>query len=214
MTIVLFDLDETIIDGRVINILALRYGFYYELNRIRTNLKNKLLTYEEATKSIIKLLKGKNENEIIKIVQSIPLMLNFDNMIISLKIEGFELGIVTDGLNIISNYFAKKFGFDYSIGHNVEILDGKLTGNVHLVKSNKNYLNWKKEVVKRIRRDTNSKIIAVGNGDIDVPMLKEADLGIAFNATDKAKDSADIIIKNKDMNEVLKVIELHFKKFS
>lgn len=208
MIIVLFDLDETLIDGRVIDALALNYGFYYDLNRLRTNLNNELLSHEEVTRSIVKLLKGKRADEIINVVKSIPLMLNTEKMLTSLKNKGFKVGIISDGLTIVTNSFAERFRLDYSIGHEAGIINGKLTGNVHLAMSGGEYIRWKKEKIKEIRDGTNSKVIAVGNGDLDAPMLKAADIGIAFNATPEAQRAADMIVNNKDLNEVLKVIDL------
>jgi len=208
MIIVLFDLDETLINGRVIDALALEYNFNSNLKRLRTNLRKGLISHEVVTRSIIKLLEGKRVVEIINVAKSIPLMLNAENVLGALKSRGFKIGIISDGLTVITNSFANRLGLDYSIGHEAEITDGKLTGNVRLAMSNGEYITWKKEKIKEIRKGTNSEVIAVGNGDLDAPMLKEADIGIAFNATPKAQRAADMIVNNKDLNEVLKVIEL------
>lgn len=207
MIIALFDLDETLIDGKLIDSLALKYGFYYDLNRLRTNLKNGLMSYEKVTESIFKFLKGKTPGEIIEVGKSLPLTSNTERVINSLKNRGIKIGIISDNFSFVTDSFAERFGLDYSIGHDVEIKDGKLTGNIYLHKDNEDYLTWKKEEIKEIRKKTDSKIIAVGNGDIDAPMLEEADIGIAFNATPRARKAADIVVNSKDMNEVLDAID-------
>jgi len=207
MIVTLFDLDETLIDGKLIDTLALKYGFYYDLNRLRTNLKNGLISPEKVTKSMVKFLKGKTPMEIIKICNKIPLMPNAETVINSLKSRGLKIGIISDGFSIVADTFAERFRLDYSIGHDLEIINGKLTGNIHLVKDDEDYLTWKKAETQEIRRKTDSKIIAVGNEDIDAPMLEEADVGIAFNATPKARKAADIVVNRKDMNEVLDAID-------
>lgn len=206
MRIVLFSLDEILVDGRVIDTLALKYGFYYDLNRLRTNLKNGLMTRKQVTRSIIKLLKGRRVDEVTRMVRSIPLMPNTISMFGSLKSRGYKLGIISDELTIVTDSFAERFKLDYSIGHEVEIKDGKLAGKVYLASNEGEHINWKKEKIVEIRNKTNSKIIAIGNDDVDAPMLREADIGIAFNATPKAKRASDIIINDKDMNKVLDAI--------
>ena len=211
MSIVLFDLDDTLLDGRVIDALALKYQFYYDLNRLRTNLKTGLLSHERTTRSIIKLLRGKRVKEILDVVKKIPLMLNTNKMLNNLRNEGYRLGVISDGLDIVVNNFAEQFSFDYSVAHKVEVKDGKLTGKVKLVNCNGKYLSWKKDVIKQIKKETNSRIIAVGNGDLDAPMLKEADIGIAFNASEQAIDMANIVVKDKDMIIVLKAIKWSMK---
>jgi phosphoserine phosphatase len=207
MRTAIFNLDETLIDGRVIDNLALKYGFYYDLNRLRTNLRNGLMSHEQVTRATIKLLKGRRVDEIIHMVKSMSLMPNSRKMLNSLKSKGFKLGIISDELNIITDSFAERFELDYSIGHKTQIKNGKLAGRVYLAPHKGKYVNWKKEKIKEIRNKTNSNIIAIGKGDIDAPMLKEAEVGIAFNATAKAQKASDIIVNGKDMKKVLDVID-------
>jgi phosphoserine phosphatase len=213
MTIVLFDLDRTIIDGRIIDHLALKYSFYYELNRLRTNLKNGLIKHEMFTKSVIRLLKGLSMKNILKVANEIPLMPNTNKMFNSLRNEGYILGIISDGLSIITNNFSDRFGLNYSIAHQAEIVNNRLTGEVRLVRRNSNYLLWKKEILKEFRDRYRTRIYAVGNGDLDAPMLRASDLGIAFNATAKAKRSANFVVNTKDMKEIARIIHSWDKKW-
>lgn len=207
MRIILFNFDGTLINGRVMDSLALKYGFYYDLNRLRTNLKNGLMSHEQVIRSIIKLLKGKRVDEINRVVKSVPLMPNTTKMFNSLKGRGFKLGIISDEPSVVTESYIRRFKLDYSIAHELQIKDGKLAGKIYLAVNEGDYITWKKEKLKEIRSKTNSKIIAVGSGDIDAPMLKEADIGIAFNATVKAQQASDIIVLGNDMNSVLDAID-------
>jgi phosphoserine phosphatase len=208
MTIVLFDLDETLVNGRVIDALALEYGFFYDLNRLRSRFKFGQIPHEELTRSIGNLLKGIKTKDIYQLVKRIPLMPNTKKLIDHLKYNRYKVGVISDGYKVVTDSFALKFGLDYSIGHEVEVINGKLTGKVKLAIqcSNGNYTKWKGKMIKQIKKESNDKIIAVGNGDLDAPMLEEADFGIAFNATPKAKISSDIVVNKKDMDDVLTAI--------
>jgi len=205
---ILFNLDKTLIDGRVMDVLALHYKFYYDLNRLRTNLRNGLLSHKGFVKSQIKLLKGKQVKNIIEVIRNIPLMPNTKKVLNNLRNEGLKLGII-EGPDIVTNDFVEQLKLDYSVGHRVEIIEGRLTGKIRLLNDNGKFLEWKKESIKEIKTKTNHEIIAVGNDELDAPMLKEADFGIAFNPAykSKIKRAADVVIKKKDMNMLLKTID-------
>jgi phosphoserine phosphatase SerB len=206
MTIVLFDLDETLVNGRVIDALALEYGFFYDLNRLRSRFKFGQIPHEELTRSIGNLLKGIKTKDIYQLVKRIPLMPNTKKLIDHLKYNRYKVGVISDGYKVVTDSFALKFGFNYSIGHEVEVINGVLTGKVNLVTDNGDYIHWKGKKIKQIKKESNEKIIAVGNGDLDAPMLEESDFGIAFNATPKAKIASDIVVNKKDMDDVLTAI--------
>jgi phosphoserine phosphatase len=207
MRVVMFNLNGTLTNGNVKDQLALKYGFYYDLNRLRTNYRNGLIFNEQFIKSRFKLFKGIKVDEIVRYAENLPLMPNTPDMFGLLKSRGFKLGIISDELAVVTNYFVNRFDLDYSICHEIEIKDEKLTGKVILAGDEGEYETWKKEKLKEIRNETNSKIIAVGNKDIDAPMLEEADVGIAFNATAKAKEASDLIISGKDMNRIIDAID-------
>ena len=57
---------------------------------------------------------------------------------------------------------------------------------------------------KRAFRITGEEVIAVGDGEIDNCMLKRAGLGVAFNASEKVQQHADI--STSDMSSILNYI--------
>lgn len=207
MRIILFDLDETLIDGRVIDSLAVNYGFEGLLQRLRLDLIDGSLSHENLTKYLAWLLEGKRVDEIERVIDQIPLMPNTERVLSSLKKQGFNLGVVSDGFTVATDHISKRLVLDCSIAHETPTKNGRLTGEMNFTRNGVKYSTWKREVVKELRRKSNSRIIAIGNGDLDAPMLKEADVGIAFNGTPKAKNSADIVIDSKDMRDVLEAIE-------
>ena len=186
--------------------LALRYRFYYELNRLRTNLKNGLISQKQFLREKIRLLKGKRVGDITNVLKGISVTPNAKKALNNLRNEGFKIGLISDDPEIIIKNFAEIFKLDFVICNNAEIRNGRFTGKIRFAKNIDDYENWKKEVVKELKKNDGSEIITVGSESIDAPMLREANIGIAFNASKKAKKAADIVIDEPDMDEVLNSI--------
>jgi phosphoserine phosphatase len=154
----------------------------------------------------MKLLKGKRVIDIVKIVRNVTPTPNTKKVLNNLRNEGFRLGLISDDLDIVTENFAERHRLDYIICNKAEIKNGRFTGKIKFVRNIDDYENWKKAVVRDLKRDEQTEIITVGSENIDAPMLKEANVGIAFNGTKKAKVAADVVINEPDMDEVLKSI--------
>jgi phosphoserine phosphatase len=206
MTIVLFGLNKTLIKKDIMGILALKYGFFYDLNRLKTNLKTGLISQKRFVREKMKLLKGRRVVEITNTVNDATLTCNVKKTLNNLRNEGFMLGVISDDLDIVTNPLAEFFKLDYVISHKAEIKNGRFTGNIAFVKNIDDYQNWKLEVVRDLKKSEHSDIISVGSENIDAPMLREAEVGISFNGSKNAEKSADIVIKKPDMDAVLNSI--------
>ena len=96
-----------------------------------------------------------------------------------------------------------RFGIDYVYANELEIVDGKLTGNyVGDIVDGKR----KAELLRLIAQIENldlQQVIAVGDGANDLPMLHSAGLGIAFHAKPKVKENAKQSISSIGLDGVL-----------
>src|SRR5918995_258719 len=88
-----FDMDGTIIDGRLIDALSTKFGIYDQVKQIQSDMS--ILGYVK-TQKIASLLKGIDDREIIFALESIPIMNNYQNTVSVLKEEGYKIGIITD----------------------------------------------------------------------------------------------------------------------
>lgn len=146
-------------------------------------------------------------SEIQKILDTIPLMPNFNKTMDVLNSLGIDSAIVSAGLDLLGNRVAELGGIKHVLANGLETdKNGFLTGEGILrVK-----LRDKGEVVKNLISSLDlkkSSVVSIGNGKIDVPMFKESGLGIAFNPNDQVIiQNADIIIEKKDLAQILKYI--------
>jgi phosphoserine phosphatase len=199
----LFDLDGTILNGRTIFYIAEKKGFKKELLEIF----NMQIEPFEKSLHIAKLLKGINKNEIIQIFSEIPLRPNALDLIKFLKNNRIILALATDGYDIVADNLGSRLGFDYTFANNLIINDDIVTGE--LVLNNKNYRKdeisnniysiCKECILEKICEENDVSIkdtIAIGDGIVDIGMIKKAGLGIAINASDEVNRYADFVTNN------------------
>ncbi len=92
-----FDMDGTLIDGRLIEVISKKFGIYDEIKQVQSD--SSISGYIK-TQQIASILKGIDEKEIIFALESIPLMKNCHEVISLLKKNGYKLGIITDSYSI------------------------------------------------------------------------------------------------------------------
>lgn len=204
--LIAFDMDGTLIDGRLVFALADRFGLSDKVRQIQ---ENRILHGYEQSISIARLFRGLSANNITKAIESIRLMKNCEKVVGELKEQGHILGIISDSYDIAVNYVAKKLNFDFCESNTLE-LDGnrKLTGNINMPLGwQKNGCYCKISVCKRYCLERNAHkfqigagcTIAVGDTKSDLCMVENAAVGIAFMPKHRIlEDRADVSIKEPD----------------
>lgn len=200
--LVVFDLDNVIIDGEAIDEISKLKGVDKEITEITEKAMQGELDFETAIKERVSLLKGTSVEDIQKVVEKIPLMEGAEETIKELKNKGYKIATITGSFEIISNHIKDKLGLDFAFSNSLMEEDGLLTGEVEgpLVKGSK------ADVLKELSEKENISLencVAVGDGANDISMLKSVKLGIAFNAKPAVKEIADVVIDKKDLRELL-----------
>ncbi|MBK8404729.1 MAG: glycosyltransferase [Saprospiraceae bacterium] len=137
--LVVFDMDNTLLIGRFIDICADKFGFKKELMNIRSSETDAII----LTKRIATLLKGKTINELIEIADSIPVIEGTKEIIIELKKRGYIVGIISDSYDCITSHIKIKLGLDFSLSNELEFSKSICTGEVkfrHFFSAIKKYL--------------------------------------------------------------------------
>ena len=209
--LVCFDMDSTLIQTEVIDELAELAGVGGEVRAITESAMQGELDFNESFKQRMKLLKGLDESVLQQVAVNLPITQGARRLIETLKKYGYKTAILSGGFTYFGNYLQNELGIDYVYANQLEIINGKLTGNYlgDSVDGTK-----KAEYLKEIAQKENIHInqtIAVGDGANDLPMLNLAGLGIAFHAKPKVKDEAQSAISSIGLDGVLYLLGYHDK---
>ena len=201
--LICFDMDSTLIQTECIDQRAERAGVGDQVKAITERAMRGEIDFNESFRERVALLKGLDVSVMQDIAEKLPITEGVGRMMEVLKRAGFKTAILSGGFTFFGDYLKRKFGFDYVYANELEVADGKLTGNyVGEIVDGKR----KAELLKLIAQVENVNIaqtIAVGDGANDLPMLSAAGLGVAFHAKPKVKATAKQSISTIGLDGVL-----------
>ena len=200
--LVVFDLDNVIIDGEAIDEIGKLANVEDKIAEITEKAMQGEIDFETSIKDRVQLLEGISIEDIEKVADELPLMDGASETIARLKDEDVDVAIISGSFDIVAEKIKEKLGIDKVYTNSFTVEDGKLTGEVTgpLVSGSK--LDVLKDHVENagIALD---EVVAVGDGANDISMIESAGCGIAFNAKDSVKEIADVVVEEKDLTKVL-----------
>jgi phosphoserine phosphatase len=182
MRLIVMDVDSTLIQGEVIEMLAEHAGCAAEVAEVTTAAMNGELDFADSLRARVALLEGLPVSALDEVYDALVLAPGARTTVRTLKRLGYRFAIVSGGFSQITDRLAADLGIHYSAANELEVADGRLTGRVV------------GEIVDRagkaaaLRRFADAlglplaATIAIGDGANDLDMLDAAGLGIAFNA--------------------------------
>ena len=199
--LVVFDLDNVIIDGEAIDEIGKLANVEDEIAEITEKAMQGEIDFETSIKDRVKLLEGTPIEEIEKLADELPLMAGADETINALKEKDLDVIIISGSFDVVAEKVKDKLGVDEVYTNSFSVEDGKLTGEVTgpLVSGSK--LDVLKDHVEKAGIALDN-VVAVGDGANDISMIESAGCGIAFNAKDSVKEIADIVVEEKDLTKV------------
>lgn len=201
--LICFDMDSTLIETEVIDELAIRAGVGDQVKAITEAAMRGEIDFCESFRQRCALLKGLDVSVMQEIAENLPITEGVDRLMRILKKVGFKIVILSGGFTYFGNFLKQKYNIDYVYANELEIENGKLTGNhVGDIVDGKR----KAELLRLIAQVENVDIrqtVAVGDGANDLPMISIAGLGIAFHAKPKVKATAKQSISTIGLDGIL-----------
>ena len=201
--LICFDMDSTLIETEVIDELAIRAGVGDQVKAITEAAMRGEIDFCESFRQRSALLKGLDVSVMQEIAENLPITEGVDRLMRILKKVGFKIAILSGGFTYFGNFLKQKYNIDYVYANELEIENGKLTGNhVGDIVDGKR----KAELLRLIAQVENVDIrqtVAVGDGANDLPMISIAGLGIAFHAKPKVKATAKQSISTIGLDGIL-----------
>ncbi|HEV3433668.1 MAG TPA: HAD-IB family phosphatase [Nitrososphaera sp.] len=205
-----FDMDGTLIQGRLVFALADRFDLTEKVRSIQSRPQ---ITGHEQTKAIAGLFSGLTKKDLEYAIESIPLTKNSERTIAALKERDYRIGIISDSYTIAAGFVANRLNLDFVMANKLEVSNGRITGKVDMP------LGWdrincfcKISVCKRYHLEKSAhqfgipikNTLAVGDTRSDICMIQRAGVGVAFMPKDEdIKNASDNIIIEPDLLKVL-----------
>jgi len=204
--LVVFDVDSTLIQGEVIEMLAAHVGCEEQVREITDAAMRGELDFAESLRRRVALLEGLDAKVLDEVGASLELTAGARTTIRTLKRLGFYCGVVSGGFTSVITGLADELQLDFCAANTLEIVDGKLTGKVvgEIVDR-----PGKAVALRRFADEVGvslAQCVAVGDGANDIDMLSAAGLGIAFNAKPALREVADTALSHPFLDAVLFIL--------
>ena len=201
--IVLLDMDSTLIQQEVIDLLAAKCGVGEKVAAITESAMRGELDFTESLNARVKLLAGADIDILESVKSGITLTPGARTLIRTLHKLGHKVGVVSGGFLDVIEPLLQELQIDFYRANRLEIVDGKLTGKLLGAIIDK---SAKADALREFAAAENvslAQTIAIGDGANDLGMLEIAGLGIAFNAKPAVRAAAKSSINSPYLDSVL-----------
>jgi phosphoserine phosphatase len=194
MRLIVMDVDSTLVQGEVIEMLAEHAGCLDEVRSVTEQAMRGELDFEESLRSRVALLAGLDARALERVYDDLVLAPGARTLVRTLKRLGYRFAIVSGGFSQVTNRLAAELGIDFAAANELEVVDGRLTGRIVGPVVDR---AGKAEALRRFAASagvSEAATVAVGDGANDLDMLSAAGLGIAFNAKPVVQKAADTAV--------------------
>ncbi|MEZ0357790.1 phosphoserine phosphatase SerB [Mycobacterium sp. ENV421] len=204
--LIVFDVDSTLIQGEVIEMLAAHAGAEEAVAAVTEAAMRGELDFAESLHRRVETLAGLPAEVLDEVAEKIELTPGARTTIRTLRRLGFHCGVVSGGFRQVIDPLAHELMLDFVAANELEIVDGKLTGRVVGEVVDR---AGKAKALRDFARQAGvpmEQTVAVGDGANDIDMLAAAGLGVAFNAKPALRAVADTSLSHPYLDTVLFIL--------
>ncbi len=201
--LVVLDVDSTLVQGEVIEMLAAEAGCGAEVARVTAAAMAGELDFEASLRARVALLEGLPVEAVDRVRAAVQLTPGARTLVRTLRRLGWSVGIVSGGFTAVTDDLRAELGLDHALANVLGVADGRLTGEVVGEVVDR---AGKAAALRRFALEEGllpEQTVAIGDGANDLDMLAAAGLGIAFNAKPVVRDAADAALSVPFLDAVL-----------
>jgi phosphoserine phosphatase len=201
--LVVMDVDSTLVQGEVIEMLAGRAGCLERVRDVTEAAMRGELDFEASLRERVALLAGLDASALDSVYDELVLAPGARTLVRTLKRLGYHFALVSGGFTQVTDRIAADLGITFSTANKLDIEDGRLTGRLVGPVVDR---AGKAEALRRFAAEAGVALgatVAVGDGANDLDMLSAAGLGIAFNAKPVVQRAADTAVNVPYLDTVM-----------
>lgn len=204
--LVVFDVDSTLIEDEVIELLAEAAGKRDEVKAITDAAMAGDLDFSQSLSARVAMLAGVPEDALTQAFARVRVTAGARELIAAIHRAGGKAAAVSGGFSEVLEPLAKDLELDFQRANTLEIVDGKLTGKTIgpvIDRSAKAaaLAEWARELGL-----AEGATIAVGDGANDLEMMAAAGIGVAFNAKPLVRASADLVLEGESLEPLIAIL--------
>jgi len=206
--LVVLDVDSTLIEDEVIELLAEEAGSGELVADITLRAMNGELDFEQSLRERVATLQGLPESVFATALSRVTVTRGVPELIAGVHAAGGQVAVVSGGFHEIIDPLAERLGLDHWRANRLEVADGRLTGQVvdPVVDA-----EAKADALREWAAAAGipmSQTVAVGDGANDLPMMAICGLSVGFDAKAPVRDVADVLLDERDLGMLLPALGL------
>ncbi|NYI41602.1 phosphoserine phosphatase SerB [Demequina lutea] len=192
--LLVLDVDSTLIQQEVIELLAARAGSLVEVAAITDRAMRGELDFAESLKKRVATLKGLPLTVFADVAAEVALTPGAAELVATAQEAGWTVGLVSGGFEEVVSTIASRVNVTHFVANRLEVLDGVLTGRTVGPVIDRNAKAVALLAFARAAGVAIEDTVAIGDGANDLGMMDVAGLSVAFSAKPVVRDRADIAI--------------------
>ena len=202
--LLVMDMYSTLITIETIDELADLVGLKKEVAAITEAAMRGEIEYNESLRRRVAVLKGLGEDALKRVYdERVKLTPGADRLLSSAKSAGIKTLLVSGGFTYVTDRLKDRLNLDYTRSNCLEILEGKLTGNIigDIVNA-----DGKRDALLEVRDQlglVREQLVGIGDGANDLKFMAECGVSIAYHAKPIVRGQTTHAINYVDLSGVL-----------
>ncbi|CAN5499787.1 phosphoserine phosphatase SerB [soil metagenome] len=206
--LVVLDVDSTLIENEVIELLADEAGSGLQVAEITSRAMNGELDFEESLRERVSTLAGLPLAAIHRVREKVTVTTGVPELIAGVHAAGGRVAVVSGGFHEVIDRLAAELGLDEWRANRLEVVDGVLTGGlippiIDAAAKASALREWAVDAGLPL-----SQTLAVGDGANDLPMMAVCGLAVGFDAKAPVRDLAHTLLDVRDLSLLLHLMGL------